>query len=277
MEFVLSKAGWFLATPSNLLTLLAVIGVLGAGRPWGRTWGRPWGRIWGHLWGRRLAAGSLGLIAAFGIGPVGTWLLAPLENRFPPYSDDGTPIAGVVVLGGAVRPGLSFARDQLTVGDAAERVIAMADLARRHPAARIVFTGGSGAVVDDERPEAEAVARFAPTLGIDPNRILYENRSRTTAENARDTRALVTPKTGERWLLVTSAWHMPRAIGTFRRVGFPVQAYPVDYRTGTAGDHLIPEPSIASGLDRFDLAVREWAGLVAYRLAGRSESLLPAP
>lgn len=259
MGFFLSKVAWFLASPSNLLTLTALFGALAARR----------------RWGRRLCLSSLLLLAALGLLPAGHWLLLPLENRFPAYRDDGAPIAGVIVLGGGVHPNTSFARDQLAVGEAAERVLAMAELARRHPEARIVFSGGAGSVRRTAPPEADAVARYGAALGIDVGRITFENRSRNTAENASETRALLDPGPGQRWLLVTSAWHMPRAMGAFRKQGFSVVPYPVDYRTGARGDLFAPEASVATGLDRLDTAVREWLGLVSYRLGGRTEALFP--
>ncbi len=266
MFYALSKVLWFVVTPSNLLIGLALAGTAGA------SFGRP--RL--ARLGLGLSAGAIVAIALCGILPVGTWLLAPLENRFPVPAETGRPVHGIIVLGGAVRPALSFARKQIVLNDAAERVVAMADLARREPAARIVFSGGSGTLLGDDIPEADAVARFAGTFGIDPARILYENRSRTTGENALETRALVSPAPGERWLLVTSAWHMPRAVGAFRQVGFDVSAYPVDYRTG-AGDGVWPEPALGAGLDRLDLAVREWVGLAAYRVSGRTDAVFPGP
>lgn len=259
--FAVSKIVWYVATPSNLLVLLALVGACAGAR----------------RWGRRLCLASLLLLAVLGLAPAGFWLLLPLENRFPPYQDDGAPVAGVIVLGGAVHPNTTFARRQLVVGDAAERVIAMADLARRHPGARIVFSGGSGALIKGGEPEADAVAAFGATLGLDVGRITFENRSRNTAENAEEVRRLVAPQAGERWLLVTSAWHMPRAVGAFRAAGFAVTPCPVDYRSGARSDLLAAGSSMASGLDRFDLAVREWVGLLVYRLSGRSDALFPAP
>lgn len=264
--FALSKVGWFLLAPSTLLSCLAL---LGAGLALRR------GR--GASAGARLAAGAATLLMLIGIGPLGAWILLPLEERFPAYRDDGRPIAGAIVLGGSISPDISFSRGQLALNDAAERVVVMADLARRHPAMRIVFTGGSGAAIFREPAEADAIARFGSTLGLPPDRILFENRPRTTSENARDTHTLVQPKPGERWLLVTSAWHMPRSIGVFRQAGFEVVAHPVDYLTAGPQDLWRPQASVASGLGRFDLAMREWVGLLAYRLTGRSEALFPEP
>ena len=85
------------------------------------------------------------------------------------------------------------------------------------------------------------------------------------------------PRPDERWLLVTSAWHMPRAVGVFRQAGFPVTAYPVDFRTGGRANVLRPFATLSEGLRRLDVAAKEWAGLVGYRLTGRTGELFPRP
>ena len=264
--FTASKIGLFLATPSNGLVIAGLLGTaLAVAVPSLASFGL------------RVALVTLLALVVLGLGPVAGWIVGPLENRFAPAEADGEEIVGVVVLGGAVHPNTSFARGQLTVGDGGERVIAMADLARRHPGARIIFSGGSGAVLGADRPEADAVARYAATLGIVPERITFENRSRTTWENAVESRALARPQPGERWLLVTSAWHMPRAVGAFRQAGFDVVPYPVDYRTAGTGLELPTSPAIASGLDLLDTGVKEWLGLAVYRLSGRSDAWFPSP
>jgi uncharacterized SAM-binding protein YcdF (DUF218 family) len=206
------------------------------------------------------------------------WVILPLEERFPAYVDDGRPVSGILFLGGAVLAEESIARGQLILNDAGERVLALGELARRFPDAKVVFSGGSGALIEDEAPEAEVVARFAPAaLGLPPERLLVESRSRTTHENALFSRRLVEPRDGERWLLVTSAWHMPRSVGCFRQVGFSVVPYPVDYRTRGPQDRWRTFASLSEGLRRLDLATKEWIGLLGYRLAGYTDALFPGP
>jgi uncharacterized SAM-binding protein YcdF (DUF218 family) len=90
-------------------------------------------------------------------------------------------------------------------------------------------------------------------------------------------RLVAQPKPGERWLLVTSAYHMPRAMAAFRAAGFAVQAYPVDWRTRGIMDATRPFASLSDGLSRTDTAIHEWIGLLAYRLSGKTRELLPAP
>ena len=202
--------------------------------------------------------------------------MLPLESRFAPFPEDGAVPSGIIVLGGGIESGLSEARGQVIVNDAGERPIYLADLARRFPGARLVFSGGSG-FVGGGIAEADIVSRQADTLGLPRARLILENRSRNTRENALFSAELTHPKPGERWLLVTSAWHMPRAIGCFRQAGFSVTAFPVDYRTRGWGDLFRFNGFASDGLLQLDLAVKEWIGLVVYRLAGYSPDLLPGP
>ncbi|MGF3023675.1 YdcF family protein [Methylobacterium aquaticum] len=262
MFFVLSKVLWFVTAPSNLLLLLVLAGA-GLGLRWRRL-------------GVGLSAAAGLVLLAGGVSPLASLVFGPLENRFPVFRDDGAPVTGIVVLGGAVETGLSAARGQLVVNDAGERMIALGDLARLYPAAILVFAGGSGRLTGDGAVSESAILRrHAATLGVPPERITYDERSRNTHENAAFSAALVKPKPGERWLLVTSAWHMPRAMGCFRRAGFTVTAYPVDYRTGPGAVAL--HATAGDGLFELDVAVREWLGLVAYRASGYTESLFPGP
>ena len=125
--------------------------------------------------------------------------------------------------------------------------------------------------------EADAAGMVLRDLGIGSDRLLLERKARNTAENAMLAKQLADPKPGERWLLVTSAWHMPRAMGLFRKAGFDVEAWPVDYRTAGPGDAWILFSSPVEGLRRLDFVVKEWVGLLVNRLTGRSDDLFPAP
>jgi uncharacterized SAM-binding protein YcdF (DUF218 family) len=224
---------------------------------------------------------SLASLAAFGlllisVLPIGQWLLVPLENRFPALREPPQRVDGIIVMGGGIPSRLVAARDQFVVSDTAERFTTLIELARRYPAARLVFTGGSPHLHDDPMTEAEAAARFYREQGLDLARLTFESQSRTTYENALFSQRLVAPAPGERWLLVTSAFHMPRAIGVFRSVGWPVEAYPVDYRT--AGKiSLVGSLDVGTRLQELDLAAASWLGLVVYRLLGHSDDLLPGP
>ncbi|AYO83307.1 YdcF family protein [Methylobacterium brachiatum] len=264
MFFPLSKVVYFLITPSNLFIFSALAGlVILAATRLRRT-------------GLALAAFGLLGLAVGGLTPVSEIALLPLEERFPSYPEDGPAPAGIIVLGGGIEAGLSEARDQVLGNDAGERPVYLAHLARRFPQARLVFSGGSG-FVGGGIAEADIISRHADVLGLPRTRLILENRSRNTQENAAFTAALVQPKPGERWLLITSAWHMPRAIGCFREAGFTVDAFPVDYRTRGWGDAARFHGFASDGLLQLDLAVKEWIGLVVYRLAGYTPDWLPGP
>jgi uncharacterized SAM-binding protein YcdF (DUF218 family) len=265
MFFPLSKLIFFVLTPSNFLILLGLLGCLLLFTEAGRGIGRV-----------LTVASFVGLLFG-GLSPLSAWTLAPLENRFPNFIDDGTPVTGIVVLGGTVEADTSIGRDQITVNEAGERAIALADLARRYPQARLVFSGGAGSTREDAVSEAEIVSRYADTLGVPRNRLILEQQSRNTHENAVFSARMVQPKPGERWLLVTSAWHMPRSMGCFRKAGFDVTAYPVDYRTNWPRDAYRLASFASTGLGELDIGVKEWIGMIAYRLTGYTDAVMPAP
>ncbi|GJD94661.1 YdcF family protein [Methylobacterium iners] len=264
MFFPLSKLIFFAITPSNLLILMGLLGIVLVLA----------GRVRSGRW---LALFGLAGLLVAGLSPLANWVARPLEERFPAFAPDERPVAGIIVLGGAIETRLALARGQLLLNDAGERQIIMADLARRFPEARLVFSGGSGNLRGDGGSEADVVSKFADVLALPRTRLILEDRSRNTRENAAFTAALVKPRPDQRWLLVTSAWHMPRAIGCFRQAGFDVTAYPVDYRTGGPADALRFAGFASEGLALLDLVVKEWVGLTAYRLAGYTDAWLPAP
>jgi uncharacterized SAM-binding protein YcdF (DUF218 family) len=259
-----AKVLGFFAIPSNIVILIGIVGALMLRTRYARA-------------GWRLVIASLVLLAVFGLSPAGNALIVPLEQRFPAWDHGRGPPNGIVVLGGAITPDVSHARNDVALNEAAERLTAVADLARRYPEARIIFSGGAAALLFDARPEAEFALRLFESFGIAPGRVIAEDKSRNTVENALFSKALAQPKLGERWLLVTSAFHMPRSVGVFRRAGFPIEPHPVDWRTRGTSDALRPFPTLGEGLRRTDIAVREWVGLAVYWLTGRSSELFPGP
>ncbi|MBL8569843.1 MAG: YdcF family protein [Phreatobacter sp.] len=267
MFFYLSKIVWWFAAPSNVLIGMVLVGALLLFTRWSRG-------------GRRFVVfGALGL-AFCGFSPLGVWLARPLENRFPVQSQEMQPPTGILVLGGSIDQLTTAARGgQVTMGAAPGRMTEAVALARRYPEARLVFTGGSSALLrSDAADEAQSAAKLFAELGIAPERITIERESRNTFENATLTRELVRPKPGERWVLVTSAWHMPRSVGIFRRAGFDVIAYPTDFETRNTDRELWrPILPASRGLDLVDRIAREWLGLLAYRVGGRTDALFPAP
>ncbi len=262
MFFVASKIFWLLASPLHLLLILLLAGLILSPR-----W-RP---------GRALALTAAIALALIVFSPVGVLLLRPLEDRFPQKSEIMSPPKGIIVLGGAVNEQIARDRNQVALNEAATRMTEGAALARLYPQALLVFSGGSGALVDSSAKEADVARRLWRELGVPESRMLFEDRSRNTFENARFTIDLVRPQNGEKWLLVTSAYHMPRAIGVFRALGMDPEPFPVDYRTlGNAMDYRPPGDG-ARAIVNFEMAAREWVGLLVYRLTGKTRVLFPGP
>lgn len=264
MFFVLSKVLGFFAVPSNVVCLLALagVGLLIAG----------WRRL--GLW---LAVSGVVLTAILGFSPIGNILLLPLTERFPVWDARHGDPDGIIVLGGSIDADISSVRNSIELDSSAERVMAMITLAHRFPHARVVFSGGSGNLISEPVPEAPYARKLLADLGMTGERFIFEDASRTTYENAVYSYDLVKPKPGERWLLVTSASHMPRSIGTFRKAGFEVEAFPVDWQTRGWSDAWQPFRKLSTGLGRADTAMREWSGLVVYWLTGRTSELFPKP
>lgn len=263
MSFVLSKLFWAVAAPGNLLILVLTIGTA-----------LLFTRRRATL-GRRLVAGAALGFLAITFTPLSSLVALPLEERFerPDLPDH---VDGIIMLGGAVNPPLALDRGEPSVNEAAERILAFADLIRRYPQAKAVFTGGSGRLFGQELRE-DFVARDAlRQAGIDPACVTFENESRNTWENALFSQRLVTPKPGETWLLVTSAIHMPRSVGIFRRIGWEVVPYPVDYRT-RKGARPYVRFEFDKQIETLHDSLREWIGLVSYRILDRTDALFPAP
>lgn len=265
MFYPVAKILTALTLPSSLVALTMAVGAVLLFRQ--RT----------QILGRRLVLGGLALVVLLGFVPVGNMLILPLEQRAAeaPAPAASDRFAGIIILGGFEDGWVSGGRPGLAVNESAERLTESVRLARRYPDAKIVFTGGSGAFLRPGLDAATPVGRYLADVGIARERIVLEDKSRNTHENATFSRDILKPKPGQRWLLVTSAYHMPRSVGIFRQAGFAVHAYPVDFRTRDAGDMLRLFESFPDGLKRVDLAAREWVGLLVYWLTGRSDALWP--
>jgi uncharacterized SAM-binding protein YcdF (DUF218 family) len=216
------------------------------------------------------------ILFVLALAPISTWVAKPLETRFPPMGQLPESVAGIIVLGGALKPRLSSDWSQPQVNGHAERLIAFMTLARQLPNARLVFSGGPGAFSDNLQTESDIARILFASMGMDTDRISFEGRSRNTCENAIYTAQIVKPLEDQTWVLVTSAMDMPRAVGAFRKVGFRVLPYPVDYTTGKSVT-LDLVPTVVSNLDRLDHATHEWFGLLGYYLLGCTHSLFPGP
>ncbi|MBU1307192.1 MAG: YdcF family protein [Alphaproteobacteria bacterium] len=263
MFFVISKVFWLLAQPLSLTFLLVLVGGILIG----------WNRRRSGLVFSGLGLLVLGLSAFTTLGFV---LINPLEDRFERPDKLPTDVSTIIMLGGATVGRVSTARSITELNDAGDRLVETLRLAAMFPQAKVVVSGGSGMLEGEVETEAAIVARLFNAMGVAPERLVLEDQSRNTVENAELTRATLGEIKGS-VLLVTSAFHMPRSMGLFRKAGIPVIAWPTDYRsTGAEGigfDLVNPVLNFTTT----GVAIKEWIGLAAYSLTGRIDSVFPAP
>lgn len=206
--------------------------------------------------------------------PLGTMLMAPLEHRFATNPELPAKVDGIIMLGGAENNRLTWMWDQPEIKGAADRYIGFARLVRKYPDAVHLFTGGSGDVVHQEYKDADTARRVFMDMGLDTTGMIFEGQSRNTFENGVNAKKLARPEPGQVWVLVTTAAHMPRAVGVFNQIGWPVIPWPVDHCT-RPDRKVEPDINFSGHLEDFVLATTEWAGLVAYYIAGKTNALLP--
>lgn len=255
--FLISKIVALLAQPLHWVIVLLAISLVARNRA------ARWPRVCQSL--------ALALLLLMGWQPLPDVLYRHLEQRYAEIAPDAdlSGFAGVVVLGGALDSGyVAQAHSQPVINEAAERMTAATALARRFAHLQMVFTGGEGEFFGGGPSEAQRAATFFGSMQIAPERFLFEGESRNTYENAVFTARLPGVDTRKRWLLVTSAWHMPRSMATFEKAGWNVTAYPVDFRTGNSTPWTTY--SLAKGPEHWNMVVREYIGIAAYKLAGRS-------
>lgn len=263
MFFYLSKILWFFVDPGNILLIALCVSAIAVWTKWIKT--------------AKLLITITALYAlTIMIVPIGSYLVLNLENRFPPASKNLDRVDGIIVLGGVVDQFVSEARGQVSINGAAERLTEFAKLSFNYPQAKLVFSGGSGVLGKQELKEAHFVKPVLAALGVNINRVVFEDKSRNTVENAVFSKRMVKPLLDEKWILITSAFHMPRAVGSFRQAGWTVIPYPVDY--GTMGDEWFkPGFRFLGGINGFSHGVHEWIGLTFYWLTGRTNEFFPGP
>ena len=260
---ILSKIFWFIFQPINALLILIFL-----------SWILLFTRFARFARWLVLLTGLAGLTMAH--SPLPMLIALPLENRFErPVLPER--IDGIISLGGGIDIDVSGTREIVELESAADRITELLVLSRRFPDAKIVYTGGTANLVYEKTYSGSIVPGLLEQMGMEPGRILSENRARNTFENAKLSKQLVEPKAGENWILITSAFHMPRSVGVFRKQGWNVIPWPVDYRTRKTGSETQFFLSAIHHLDIMNLAVKEWIGLAVYYYSGRTSELFPAP
>ncbi|MBA2587612.1 MAG: YdcF family protein [Alphaproteobacteria bacterium] len=256
MFFAVSKIFWILAAPSHWLGLLILAGALCL--------------FLGRLRAaRRLMLAAVLVLVVAGMSPLGGYLVRAIENQYP-RGDWSARVDGILILGGGYNTWVLRTRHAPATNGTAYRLTEAYAAARHYPNARVVFSGGSGVLGGVDWSEAETARYVLTGMGLDSKRLILEPRSRNTYENILYSKAMVKPKPGEVWLLVTSAVHMPRAMAIARKLDWPMLAWPSDYITGPdigfGGFY-----NIGANLEMTDFATHEAVGLVAYRLTGKSQ------
>ena len=259
--FLASKLLVFLTQPlawaaALLLVGLGLLGRAGAG---------------GRRWGLRALWMALFVLLIQGWEPLPDALLRQLEDPYSrtPSAQEVQSYHGVVVLGGALEPSYVWeGRSQIALNGSAERMIVPLSLLRQNPALQLLFTGGEGDLLGRGLSEAARAQLVYESLGLPLEHLLVEDRSRTTYENAALGARVPGVDPNKRWLLVTSAWHMRRALATFQKVGWNVTPYAVDFNTGSHTPWSAY--SLVVGSRKWELVLHEWLGLLAYRLAGQA-------
>lgn len=261
MFFIISKIFWGIMQPLTLILLLMLAG---------------WVLV--LLQRRRLGllAGGLGIVLLFitGFTTLGEVVISPLENRFVRPEVAPAEVDTIVMLGGATSGQVSTRREIAELTEAGDRLAETLRLALDYPRARILLSGGSGLLASDLEPEAETAARFFLGMGIARERLTLEGESRNTEENAELTKTLLGEQLGT-VLLVTSAYHMPRSVGLFRKAGIDVVAWPTDYRTDGDAALALDIFNPVENLTTSTAAFKEWIGLAAYFWTGKTDALLP--
>jgi uncharacterized SAM-binding protein YcdF (DUF218 family) len=260
---VAAKTLWSYLNPDAVLLLALALAVLLLWTPWRRL-------------GRWLATGVALAMLLIGVLPLGDWIIWPLEDSFPPPGELPPRIDGVIVLGGNIRSAHPPPGKPGDLANVSQRLHAFAELARHYPEARLVFTGGAPPHIPNAWSEVDEARPIFVNMGLDLSRVTFEPTARNTMENARASKALVGPKAGERWLLVTSAMHMPRAVGVFRAEGWAVIPYPVDITPPAARERHGFGVSFANGVRELTRGSHEWLGLLLYRLLGHTQEFFPA-
>lgn len=260
--FLFSKVFWIVAQPLSLAFLAGLVGTA-------------------CIAVRRPLASLLFLGAALTIlfvtlyTSAGTVALQRLEAHVPRPEQDPAQVQCMVVLGGAFETEVTTIRGGTDLNQAADRFVEALRLALKFPQSRILVSGGDGSLSGTYEGDAAAARRFFSRFGISESRLVSETSSRTTFENVVNSSQLLADPALQRCLLITSAFHMPRALALFRKAGIELTPWPTDYRTSGSATLWFDLTQPTLNAQQTATAMREWIGLLAYYLTGRTTSVLP--
>lgn len=252
MFFSIAKVFWILCQPLTLLGFLMVIGLV-----FSKTSG-----------GRKLLVSVCAVFLLLGFSPIGNNLLWYLEDMYELPTVLPKKIDGIIVLGGSIEGKLTYAHGQPQINDNAERLTEFVKLARLYPQAKLVFSGGDGSLFQSSGTESKIASIIFKDIGFSSSTLVFEDKSKNTYENMVFSKELVNPQPGETWVLVTSAFHLPRSVAIFSSNGWPVIPYPAGYITEGTYDYT-PTVDVLGNYYKLQVAVREIVGIIAYTLTER--------
>ncbi|MBB4576619.1 YdcF family protein [Rhizobium lentis] len=260
--FLISKLVWILGQPLSLAFLLVFFALLAGLLRW-------------RALSLFATAGGALILCVTLYTTTGNLMMQGLEQRFAKPAADPENLQCMIVLGGAFENEVNTARHGIEFNGGADRFVEALRLAQKFPQSRILVSGGDGSISGIYEGDAAASERFFPLFGIGRERLIEERQSRTTFENAVNTKAFLASQGLSHCLLITSGFHMPRSVGIFRKLGIDIVPWPTDYRTdGQVRPGLdFTQPNLNA--QNMATAIREWYGLVGYYLAGRTSELYP--
>ncbi len=220
--------------------------------------------------GKILIGAAVVIFLVLGVFPLGHDALVMLERHYPPFDEQKRgQVAGIILLGGAVETSGIVLHHIPQSNDNADRIVEFIRLARLYPQARLLFTGGTAQILGRGPSEADLIAPMFEILGLGGRQILYEKRSRNTYENAVFSRDLVKPAPGEKWILVTSAFHMPRSVAVFESAGWQVIPAPSDFKTEGTLIFFPRDFDVLTSMKESEIALKEIIGFGAYLASGK--------
>ena len=252
--FTASKIFWVLASPYSVVCIWIALITL-------------------CVWLKKILQAFVGLVSLsltllfVGLLPLGDWVLSPLENTYP-ENPALHEVQGIIVLSGAENLSVSVSRNQAVLNDASERLLSFVALARRFPDAQLVFSGGSGSLFQQELKAADVARRLLIDQGMELSRVQLERESRNTYENALLSQKIV-GEDREKWVLITSSWHMPRAMRVFCKIGWEVTPYPVDFRTASPVEFGLGW-NLGRSMHQMSLGLKERIGMIVYQLTDKA-------
>ena len=266
MFFELSKILWAIAMPLNALCLLILLGWVVR-------------KLIHDKAGRVMITTGVITILVFAILPIGPMMVTWLERQYPPTQELPEQVDGIIVLGGMFETYLSNTFKRISMNDQVDRMVCFADLVKKYPKARKIFSGGPGDFLHPGVTESSDAIRFLGRFAfeLEERRIVFEESSRNTYENVVKSKESIMPQEGENWIVITSGYHMPRTMGIFAKQDWPVIPYACDLKTDGTYNPFTRMPNAVFNFEMLNIAVKEILGSIIYRITGKSAFILKPP